>query len=412
MLAALALAAGPDVKVKLLAGESSAGRLAALATDKVVLVTGGSERTLAAAEVMWLEFPAAVTAKKPTTWIELLDDSKLQATSYTAAAGKARIELTCGQAVELPTRAVRTVRFQQQQTPELVVQWREITSSMATGDMVVIRKTSLRTVEQGDAEPTTITEQALDQVEGTLMGITADTVEFESGGEKINIRREKLEGLVYYHPTKREFAAPVCRLIDAGGSTWPVRELRLVDGRLAATSVGNLAIELPLTAVAKVDFSVGNVLFLSDIEPDTGGGELTVSLQPAGMSYKFGRVFQVRSRPPLGAEAFRIGGATFDTGLSLHSPLSLVYRVPEGFQWLRAVAGVDDSIIAPGRFDLVVLGDGKELMRHAFLSDQPRRAVPIDLQVTGVRRISLVLDPTDGQDIGDQLNLCEARFTK
>jgi hypothetical protein len=130
------------------------------------------------------------------------------------------------------------------------------------------------------------------------------------------------------------------------------------------------------------------------------------------MSYKFSRVFQARPRPPLGADAFRIAGKRYDSGLSLHSPVKLVYRVPEGFHRFRAVAGVDDSVLLPGRFDLVLLGDGRELARHSFAGDQPRQAVPLDLDVSGVRRLTVMLEAAADQDIGDQLNLCEARFTK
>jgi hypothetical protein len=71
---------------------------------------------------------------------------------------------------------------------------------------------------------------------------------------------------------------------------------------------------------------------------------------------------------------------------------------------------VDDSVWR--RIDLIVLGDGKELSRHSFSSDQPRKAAPIDLVIEGVRRVTIVVDPAGGQDIGDQLNLCDARFTK
>ena len=35
------------------------------------------------------------------------------------------------------------------------------------------------------------------------------------------------------------------------------------------------------------------------------------------------------------------------------------------------LAGVDDSVIAPGRFNLVILGDGKELIRYAFMAEEP-----------------------------------------
>jgi hypothetical protein len=201
-------------------------------------------------------------------------------------------------------------------------------------------------------------------------------------------------------------------LIDVGGSAFALRDVSLHEGALKATTVGGVPLELPLAAVAKVDFSAGNVQFLAELAPDTGGGVPTVSLQPANMAYKFGRVFQVRTSPPLGAAKFSIGGKRFDGGLSLHSPLTLVYRVPEGFRRFRAVVGIDDSVVAPGQFELVILGDGKELMRQRYGGDEPRTPLPIDLDIQGVRRISIVLDPADGQDIGDQLNLCEARFTK
>jgi len=411
LLTLTTLAAAPEVKVRPLDGEAVQGKLAGLSPTQVAIETKAGPQVLPVAGVMWVEFAAAASAEKPAAWIELLDGSRVIAAGYTAASGKAQIQLLTGQTVEVATRAIRTVRFRPQ-TPELAGQWREITSQNAAADMVVIRKTSMRTVEQGENEPTTVTDQALDQLEGTLQSVTDESVRFEFDGEKIDIRREKLEGLVYYQPAKREFSPPLARLIDAAGSSWAVRDVKLADGQLAATTVGNVPLELPLAAIAKIDFSVGNVAFLAELEADSGASETAVSLQPANMVHKFSRVFQPRTKPPLGADSFRIGGQRFDSGMSLHSPAKLVYRVPEGFRRFRAVVGVDDSVLSPGTFDLVVLGDGKELARHSFSSDQSRKAVPIDLELAGVRRVTIVVDPAGGLDIGDQLNLCDARFTK
>jgi hypothetical protein len=257
-----------------------------------------------------------------------------------------------------------------------------------------------------------VTEQALDQLEGTLLDVTPESVRFEVEGEKVPIRREKLEGLVYFQPMKRELAPPLGRLTDASGSTWLIRDVRLDVGGVNATSLGGLALALPLTGVAKIDFSVGNVAFLSDLEADIGSGETTLSLQPSAMTYKFNRLIRVRPGPPPGAAQFRIGGQTFDNGLTLHGAAKLVYRVPEGFRHFRAFAGVDDSFASPGRFDLVILGDGKELSRQAFSADGARKPMPIELDVARVRRVTIQMEMAEGQDIGDQLDLCEARFTK
>ena len=406
-LAGPALAA--DAKVKLLAGEGPSGQIVAITTDRVAVRSSEGEKSIPAAEVMWVEFAPVVTDSKPEVWIELLDGSRLNAVSYTASDGQAKIELTSGQTVTVATRAIKWVRFRPQD-PALAGQWREILESQASGDMVVVRKVSMRPVEEGD-NAAAVSEVALDQLEGTILDVSPENVQFEFDGEKIDVRREKLEGVVYYHPARREFSPPACKLVDIGGSGWSIKSLELADDRLQGSTVGGVAIDFPLAAVAKIDYSVGNVLFLADLEPDTGGGEPPVSLQPAAMTFKFGRIFGVRAGPPLGAASFQIKGTKYDSGLSLHSPASLVYRVPEGIRWLRAVTGVDDSVVVPGRFDLVVLGDGKELVRHAFGADQ-RGPLPLDLDVSSVRRITIMLEPADGQDIGDQLDLCEARLTK
>jgi hypothetical protein len=186
----------------------------------------------------------------------------------------------------------------------------------------------------------------------------------------------------------------------------------LADGRLHGTTTGNVSLDWPLTAVSRLDYSVGNVALLSDLEADSGIGELPVSLQPAAMTYKFSRIFQVHAGPPLGADSFRIGGQRFDNGLSLHSPAKLVYRVPQGFKKFFTTVGVDDTFVAPGRFSLVVLGDGKELSRHEFSAEERRKPLPLSLDVSGIRRLTIQLEAAGGQDIGDQLDLCEARFTK
>ncbi|MBW8884926.1 MAG: hypothetical protein JF612_09170, partial [Planctomycetia bacterium] len=161
LLALAAFAADPVVEVRPLAGESLSGRLKELSASSAVIATATGEQQIATAKLMWLQWSAPVAAEKPptdkaTTWIDLRDGSRLAATSYAASDGKAQIIIGSRPPIEIPTRAIHAVRFRQQ-PPELAGQWREITSSQATGDMIVLRKTSMRTVEQGDNEPRTVT---------------------------------------------------------------------------------------------------------------------------------------------------------------------------------------------------------------------------------------------------------------
>lgn len=404
------LAAPPAVAVRPLEGEALHGQLTELSATSVKLQTTAGVKEAPTGQIMWLELTPRPVAEKPTVWLELLDGSKLAASAYTAESGKSHVTLVTGQQVELPTRSIHTVRFYPQ-TPELAVQWREISSSMASGDTLVIRKISTRTLEQGDAEPRVVTEHALDQVEGAIREVTPDTVVFELDGQRVDVRREKLEGIVYYQSSRKEFPAPLCRLTDAAGTQWLLKTVELNGDALAATTLGGLSFQLPLANAAKLDFSLANVAFLSDLEAEPAAVAATSSLQPAAMSHKFSRIFKPRSAPPLGTDSFRMGGQRFDNGLALHSPAKLLYRVPAGFRKFHAVAGIDDSILAPGRFTLLVQADGKEVLRHEF-SDEQRKPLTLALDVANVRRITIELAPGDGQDIGDQLNLCDARFTR
>ena len=399
-----------EVELRPLEAAAVRGTLVAASTQEVALRLGDEVRRWPSRELHELNLAPQDTAGQARLWLTLREGSHLAAAEFTASQGQAQLTLAAQYAVTLPTRAIRAVRFQTQ-SPELAEQWRQIVVSSASSDLVVLRTTSTRTVEQPDAEPMTVTQQSLDQHEGTIHGVTDQVVQFEVEGQTVHVRRDKLEGLVLYGRPTPPLPPAVCRLIDTAGSSWLLQEVQWDAGQFRGRTVGGLTIALPQRAVSRLDFSVGNVVWLSELEPEGGLPGIAVSLQPARMTFPFSRLFAVRTRPP-GAESFRLAGQRYEQGLWLHSPLKLTYRVPEGFRWFRAIAGIDDSVLAPGQFDLVVLGDGRELFRRTLGGDSSRQPLPIVLDLASVRRLTIVLEPGAGQDLGDQLDLIEARFTK
>lgn len=402
-------AAGADAKVKSLDGQTLEGALTAVSTGKVSIQTAGEVKELPAAEVLSIDFGRGKPTEKPAIWVDLLDGSRLLAAGYTTKGGKATIELVGGQSIEASTRAIASVRFRPQD-PELARQWKEIAGGEIMGDLLVTRKQSEASEEPGEETPPT--SSFLDQLDGVVQEVGPETTQFQYEGETIPVKREKIEGIIYYHPTRRAFGQPVCRVVDAGGSVWQLQSVELKDNVLKIGTLSGVVANLPLSFVARIDFSVGNLVHLHEIEPDSIATESQPSLQPAALGGKFSRIFRLSASPPPGANQFRIAGKPYENGLSLHSPVSLVYRVPEDFRRFQAVAGVDDSVLIPGQFVLRVLGDGKELARHEFGGNLARGPITIDLNISGVRRITIELDPASDQDIGDQLNLCEARLTK
>ena len=106
----------------------------------------------------------------------------------------------------------------------------------------------------------------------------------------------------------------------------------------------------------------------------------------------------------------QLGGTQYRKGLALHGRTEFVYRLPHRFSRFRAVAGIDDAVRPGGRVRLVVRGDGRELLDAAVAGSDPPR--PVDLDLTGIRRLTIVVDFGESLSTGDYLLLCNARLSK
>ena len=72
--------------------------------------------------------------------------------------------------------------------------------------------------------------------------------------------------------------------------------------------------------------------------------------------------------------------------------------------------GIDPATNGRGHVDLTILGDNKQLFQDSVAgSDKPRT---LDIKIVGVRRITIKVDYGKHLDIGDQLNMGNARVLK
>jgi hypothetical protein len=101
---------------------------------------------------------------------------------------------------------------------------------------------------------------------------------------------------------------------------------------------------------------------------------------------------------------------TYTRGLALRSRSELTFRVPEKFRRFTAVAGIEPEVRQQGDVRLVIEGDGQVLFDEPIAGTGS--PVPIDLPVTGIRRLRVLVDYGENWDTGDLLHLCDAKFTK
>ncbi len=394
LLAGLVLLGGVNVDVKPLSGPSIQGELVGVEADAVLVQRDGQTQrlpTLGLWEVIPVE-PAEAMPSLTTFQVELVDGSHLLATRYRVVEGLAQCKLAGGEEIEIRTRAIHTVRFRDHATtPVLAAQWQEITSEKHSGDVIVIRR-----------------QESLDHLDGVLLDVRDDTVQFEFDGDKIDVNRQKLDGLIYYHPVARELPQRICQVVDIAGSRWNAKSLSLGQETIEVTSPAGVKIDLPLQRLAKLDFSSGNTVWLSDLEPEFVQRRPYVASRLPQPSLE--QLFQPRRDLGMTGRPLSLDGVTYAKGLALTSRTEMVFRLTDDYRYFHAVAGIDDSVRDGGNLDLVISGDDKVLLTRTVTGRE--KSFPVDLDITGVKRLKILVDFGREMDIADHLDLCDARLTK
>ena len=308
----------PQFEAQPLSGPPTVGSLVALDADRVTLETAKGRVSLAVADLL------GVSAKQqpssplpPQAWVELVNGSSLWGQGVCRCQGRARIEPTVGEAIDLPAADVAVVRFQPA-AAAVLDQWERLLKIKAAADLLVVAKQDL-----------------LDYHKGTIHDVTEKQIEFELEGELAEVNRLKVFGLIY-RAAERDLSEPVAWVADAGGSRWAVRSMALArqfEGRTVAGAI----VRLPIEQVVRIDLSQGKVVYLSDLKPESFVYTPYFPLDrelPARLEF-----FRIRADRTLESKPLRLGGKQFSKGLAMHSRTEAVYYLPGRFRRFRGCGG-------------------------------------------------------------------------
>jgi hypothetical protein len=192
-------------------------------------------------------------------------------------------------------------------------------------------------------------------------------------------------------------------VFDNAGNMVTARSVQLDGEKVVVESVAGATVTYPtMKDVLRLDFSKGKLTYLSDIDPIERDETSTEDL-----------VFPYRRDQNLYGGTLRLKGTIYSKGLSLHSRTALTFDIGGDYREFRAILGVDDVVRTEGGMPVhaivTIEADGRQLFQGDVQSkDDPK---PLALDVQGVRRIRItVSSPT--LDLGNQVNLCDARVTK
>ncbi len=402
LLLLLAAVAGdpPQFTISTLDGRSVAGSVSALTDQQLTVLQKGTPTTFQLAEIRSLTAAESASgkprdlameaAKKAPIWLETVDGSHFPAATYEVSRGVARLGLLSGEAISVPVKAIKVVQFRA--ADRASAGWLADVKSDVTADLIVVRK--------GDGT---------DFVEGSAGDVNEEIVHFSVDNDSVPVKRPKVAGIVYFHPDNAEaLPAAACVVDDLGGARLQAKSVSLAGDRLEIVSTFGAKFTWPADTLRWLDFSTSRMSYLSDLPADTT--EFTPFLDFGKQAPSLAAYYQPRRDRCLDNGPLRVNHVTYAKGLSIPTRTTLSFRISGKGQRFKALAGIDDSVGGAGSVQLEITGDGKSLYRGKITGrDKPAE---LDLNVAGVKRLNILVDFGEGLDVGNYLDLCDARIVK
>ena len=400
ILTAVLTLSAASVDVETLDGARYDGQLRNLSVENARIQTDAGEKTVPTDRLMSVTFSqnAQASPRRGTLLITLVDGSEIMAKRYEVQDEQAQIFLTEESTpTNIPTRDISSVRFANESNnlndPTLNDAWEKLQKDPTHSDRLVVAK--------GDS---------LDYHAGTLGDVTDSRILFSLDGDPLKVKRQKVFGITYYHPAGRELPKPHGRLLTTSGSCWTFVSVTLEDDHFNLETPTGLELSLAVEKVQKINFAVGKIAYLSDMQPESIAWTPYLTMQnstdsndPKARAALFGPKFNksFQSGPLV------LDGEHYPKGLAIHSRSVITYRLNKKYGRLTAMAGIADRVRPRGHVQLIIEADGNVLLDREISGTE--EAVPLDLNLTQADRLTITVDFGKQADIADRLILGDAK---
>jgi hypothetical protein len=241
-----------------------------------------------------------------------------------------------------------------------------------------------------------------DELSGSIDSIARNRIVLRSETGPANVEIGQIVALVL-NPSLRKKAEKPPLWAWAGftdGSRLPVRQLADASGLLTAVMLLGPTCKTVPQNLAAIQPLGGRATYLSDLEP--AEYQQTPFLDIA---------WPYRSDRNATGGFLRCGGRLYLKGLGVHGKSRLTYVLDGRPARFDAELGVDDEAAGRGSALFRVLLDGREKYSGKTVrgGDPP---VPISIDVTGGKRLDLIVEYADGADVLDHADWLDARLTR
>lgn len=387
LLLGATLAEGADVaKLRTLAGKSLEGDLVRI-TDKDITFQDKDANVhgLSLKDILDIELAAASGPTDKYVDIEVTDGSLLHCTQFRLKKNEVEVKLFGGREIKIPLALISYI-LNDAQDAKIREEWQTALSKRGNSDLLVIK----------DAEGT------VHNMEGTFGegDEKGEKIQFETlSGAKHTPPLSRIRGMSFLRKAATEKPETICKIHDTSKNLWYAAQVALNDKGFQITTVAGMKLEYPRQAVARLDFSQGRLTYLSDLEP-------VKLIERSNVE----RVERYRRDKNLDDGPLRIAKETYAKGLAVHSYTELVYDIGGQYKDFKAVLGVDPTVGGDSHVKVIIEGDGRQLFSEEF--DRKTAPRTLTLDVKNIKQMRIVVASKGLLDLGDHLNIADAKVSK
>lgn len=278
--------------------------------------------------------------------------------------------------IELPVDRVRsvTLRSVSPATDGGRPDWRAALPESPQTDLVVVGR------PEGGGE-------RLEVVECAIAAVTAEAVTVLLDDERIPVKRAKVVGLWFL----RDDAAAGGTRVEIVGGGLPARTVAWTPQALVVDG----AVRMPAALLRAIDYAAGRTVRLQTIRPERSETEPF-----------FGALGRIEALRTFFAARFVVDAA--GPALLLRPRSLMVWRVPEDSRRFRTAVAVESGRQPSGE-TVTVLLDDREVFRRRI---EDAAASPVDVDVSGGRRLAITVDFPAGGGPGCPLRFADPLFEK
>ncbi len=393
-LFALVMPAAQAADLQTLQGKKVSGELLRVAEGKIIVKTDdqGEVATPIRDTLMVRLAGKPIDLTKATyTEVELLDGTRLHCTAYRLKGKRLEVDLYQPQqakplSLQIPINQVLTI-LRQAGTARSGADWKQLLERRSNRDMVVVARGG-----------------RLDALEGTIGAGNEAGNAFTftlANGRDVPIKLNRIQGLIFSQPPQGNVAATICKITDRYHNLYYVQDLLIKDANISFTTVTGVKVTVPrLDELALLDFSQGKLTFLSDLEP-TRLEEVVMT--EFAVSYR-------RDTNLDGTGPLRMQGQEYTKGLAIHPRTVLEYNLGGDYKEFKTVIGVDDTNRTEVGVRVTFDGDGRQLFQLEVKREDPPQ--PVTLNIKDIQRLRLTVESLTPLDLGNQVNLADAKVSK